>query len=83
MKYLSSGNLYINHSQIDESKIRNYKLEFDLKKALSKITFEHDDINYKRTAFASISDRVIIIKLEVDKRSNYTIIHGSPFFTSY
>ena len=83
MKYLSLGSLYINHNQIDGSKIRNYKRELDLKTALSTVTFEHDGVNYKRTAFASIPDKVIIIKLEADKRSNFTITHGSPFFTTY
>ena len=83
MKYLSLGSLYINHNQIDGSKIRNYRRELDLKTALSTVSFEHDGVNYKRTAFASIPDKVIIIKLEADKRSNFTITHGCPFFTTY
>ena len=83
MKYLSLGSLYITHSQIDGSKTRNYKRELDLKTALSTITFESDGVNYKRTTFASIPDKVIIIKLEAGKRSSFTITHGAPFFTTY
>lgn len=83
MKYLSLGSLYVTHSSIDENKIRNYKRELDLKTALSTVSFECDGVNYKRTTFASIPDKAIIIKLEADKRSSFTISHGAPFFSTY
>ncbi len=66
MKFLTLGSLFITHSDINESQVRNYKSELDLKTALSTVNFEYNGVNYKRTYFASIQDGVIIIRLEAD-----------------
>ena len=83
MKYLSLGSLFLTHSDVDENQIRNYKRELDLKTALSTITFESQGAHYKRTTFASIPDQVIIIRLEVDKRSSFKITFNCPFRSSF
>ena len=82
MKYLSLGSLYFTDSNIDEGQIRNYKRELDLKTALSTISFESKGTNYKRTTFASIPDKVIIMRLEADKKSSFTITYNCPFNSS-
>ena len=82
MKYLSIGSLYFTDSNIDEGQIRNYKRELDLKTALSTVSFESKGTNYKRTTFSSIPDNVIIMRLEADKKSSFTITYNCPFTSS-
>ena len=39
MKFFTLGSLFITHSDINESQVRNYKSELDLKTALSTVNF--------------------------------------------
>lgn len=83
MKYLTLGSLKITDSDINESQVRNYYRELDLKTALSKVTFEYNGVNFKRTSFASIPDGIIIMRLEADKKSNFSIEHSCLLKTTY
>ena len=83
MKYLSIGSLFLTHSEVDENQVRNYKRELDLKTALSNVTFECQGVHYKRTTFASILDQVILMRLEADKKSSFTITYSCPFNATY
>ena len=83
MKYLTLGSLFITDSGINENQVRNYKRELDLKTAISSESFEYMGVNYKRTLFASIPEDAIIIKLEADTKSNFTITHNCIFKTTY
>ncbi|EJL68851.1 glycoside hydrolase family 95 protein [Chryseobacterium populi] len=49
--------------------IENYYRELDIEKALITTTFSSNGIHYKREAFASVPDNVIIIKLSSDKKN--------------
>jgi alpha-L-fucosidase 2 len=83
MKYLSLGSLKMAHTGITANKAVNYERELNLQTALSTVTFEHEGHHYRRTAFASMPDSIIVIRLEADTPSGFKLTHTSPFSTSY
>ena len=82
-KYLTLGSLSLTDDGIDESKVTNYHRELDLQTALSTVSFQHNDIQYKRTAFASIPDQIIAIRLEASKPTSVAISHNCPYTVNY
>ncbi len=48
----------------------NYYRELDIDKAISKTTYQVGDVVYTREAFASLADRVIVMKISVNKAGN-------------
>ena len=83
MKYLTLGSLKMPHAGISTTKVTNYMRELDLQTALSRVSFEQDGHHYQRTAFASMPDSVIIIRLEADTLSTVTLKHSAPYSTAY
>ena len=83
MKYLTLGSLKLTHTGITASKAKNYCRELDLTTALSTVTFDHDGHHYRRTTFASIPDSIIVMRIEADTASSFTLKHSCTFSTSY
>ncbi len=83
MKYLTLGSLKLTHTGITASKAKNYCRELDLTTALSTVTFDHDGHHYRRTTFASIPDSIIVMRIEADTLSSFTLKHSCTFSTSY
>ncbi len=83
MKYLTLGSLKMTHTGIEADKVSNYQRELDLQTALSTVTFEQDGHRYSRTTFASMPDSIIVMRLEADTQSSFTIKHSAPYATSY
>jgi len=63
--YQPLGDLYLDFGQ--NGAISNYKRELDIAKAVVRISYTQNGINYKREIFASNPDRAIIIKITSDK----------------
>ena len=83
MKYLTLGSLKLTHAGITASKAKNYCRELDLTTALSTVTFDHNGHHYRRTTFASIPDSIIVMRIEADTLSSFTLKHSCTFSTSY
>ena len=83
MKYLTLGSLKLTHTGITASKAKNYCRKLDLTTALSTVTFDHDGHHYRRTTFASIPDSIIVMRIEADTASSFTLKHSCTFSTSY
>ena len=83
MKYLTLGSLVLTHSGINTNQVTNYQRELDLQTALSKVSFDQNGHHYTRTVFASIPDNVIVMRIEADTPSSFTISHSAPFSTTY
>ena len=83
MKYLTLGSLKLTHTGITATKAKNYCRELDLTTALSTVTFDHDGHHYRRTTFASIPDSIIVMRIEADTLSSFTLKHSCTFSTSY
>jgi len=82
MKYLHIGSLSILTNGVKDDNYTNYHRELDLDSALSKVSFTVGDANYTRTVFASMTDDVIIVRLESDKDMQLTLQHSCPDFTT-
>ena len=83
MKYLTLGSLKLTHSGIKTAGVKNYERELDLRTALSTVTFDHGGHHYRRTTFASMPDSIIVMRLEADTLSTFTMRHSCTFSTSY
>lgn len=79
------GNLNLHFE--GHEKYSNYRRELDIEKAISKTTYVVDGITYTREAFASFSDRVIVIRLTSSKKAaisftvNYSTQHKKKNFS--
>ncbi|MBP5772206.1 MAG: glycoside hydrolase N-terminal domain-containing protein [Bacteroidaceae bacterium] len=83
MKFLLLGSLKMTHEGISPDAVTNYHRELDLRTALSTVTFEQGGRRYRRSAFASIADGVIVLRLEVSEPSSFTMSHTVPYETKY
>ncbi len=87
MKYLTLGSLKISHMSFSQSNVTDYRRELDLQTALSKVTFKVKDgegfYNCSRTTFASMTDGVIVMRLESEKDMSFMIQHSCTFNTTY
>ena len=83
MKYLTLGSVKMTHTGITASKVTNYRRELDLTTALSTVTFDHEGHHYSRTVFASMPDSIIVVRIEGDTLSSFTLKHSAPYNTSY
>ncbi len=83
MKYLTLGSLKMTHSGITESNVTNYYRELDLTTALSSVRFDHNGHHYSRTTFASMPDSIIVMRLEADTLSSFSIEHTVPYTVTY
>ena len=75
MKYLTLGSLKLTHSGIKTAGVKNYERELDLRTALSTVTFDYGGHHYRRTTFASMPDSIIVMRLEADTLSTFTMRH--------
>ena len=80
-KYLHLGSLRMTHDNITDAEVTNYRRELDLQKALSTVSFEHHGHHYRRTAFATMPDSIIVVRLEADTLSSFTLRHIISDFT--
>lgn len=83
MRYLTLGSLTIKQMGLSNDNVTDYSRELDLTTALSKVTFKANGNNYSKTTFASMADGIIVMRIEADKATNFTIQHSCTFSTKY
>lgn len=83
MRYLTLGSLTIKQMGLSKNNVTDYYRELDLTTALSKVTFKANGNNYSKTTFASMADGIIVMRIEADKATNFTIQHSCTFSTKY
>jgi alpha-L-fucosidase 2 len=69
--YQAFGDIFI-HLGHDFSQVTHYRQELDIDRAVHQVTYEYNGVRYKRMAFASHPDGVIVIHLTADKPAAYT-----------
>ena len=82
-KYLTLGSVKINMIGLGQSEVKDYHRELDLHTAVSRVSFKIDGHTYKRTAFASMTDGVIVMRIESDAPMKFLIKHECDFATTY
>ena len=82
MRYLSLGSLFLDFDGIGETE--NYRRQLDLTKAVATTTFSSGGVNYTRTAFTSLPDKVMAVKITADKKGaiNFTTRYENVFPTN-
>jgi len=52
--------------------VRNYRRELDIGRAVHTVTYTSDGVTYRREAFASFPDQVMVFRFVADKPAGYT-----------
>ncbi len=78
MGYLTLGSLFIDMSDIQD--VSNYYRDLNISNATATTRFAANGANFTRTAFASLTDNVIVVRIESDQRKelNFDISHNCP-----
>ena len=78
MGYLTLGSLFIDMSDIQD--VSNYYRDLNISNATATTGFAANGANITRTAFASLTDNVIVVRIESDQRKglNFDISHNCP-----
>lgn len=78
MRYLTLGSLFLNFPGHDSP--TEYYRDLNLENATSTTRYEIDGVKFVRTTFASLTDDVIIVRIQVDKAKalNFSISYGGP-----
>ena len=78
MKYLTLGSLKLNFGHDNAT---NYTRDLDLSNAVSTTSYTHNGVRYTRTAFASIPDGIIVVKIKASKKGalSFDMSHTCQF----
>lgn len=81
MRYLSLGSLFMDFEGVGEAE--NYRRQLDLTKAVATTTFTSGGVTYTRTAFTSLPDKVMVVRITADKKGaiNFTTRYENVFET--
>ena len=67
-RYLPMGDIFLNFPFPEEEQPEDYIRSLDLRNALSNVSFEMDDVTYKRETFISHPDQVLVVKLSASEK---------------
>lgn len=78
MRYLTLGSLFLNFP--DHETPSGYYRDLNLENATSTTRYEIDGVKFVRTTFASLTDDVIIMRIQADKAKalNFSVSYGGP-----
>ncbi|MGN1263376.1 MAG: glycoside hydrolase N-terminal domain-containing protein, partial [Prevotella sp.] len=65
MRFLTLGNVFINFD--GHNKTTAYHRELNIGNAIATTTYKSNGVRYKRTTFASMPDKVVVMRIEADK----------------
>ncbi|SMP43849.1 alpha-L-fucosidase 2 [Neorhodopirellula lusitana] len=60
------GDVYIDSGH-DFARVSHYRRELDIDRAIHQVSYQHEGVQYRRTAFASHPDGVIVVHLTADQ----------------
>ncbi len=79
MRYLTLGSLKISNIRSIEKNATDYHREIDLERGISTVSFTAGGHKYTRTAFASLSDSIIVVHLSCDTTMNLKLNYECTF----
>ena len=62
------ANLYISVPGMDESKVKGYVRDLDMRTALATVNYDYKGVHYTREYFNSYPDNVLVVRLTADKK---------------
>jgi len=80
MRFLSLGNLRLHFPDMPEE-VEDYCRDLDLTRAVAGVSFTANGVRYTRSAFASLKDRVVVIRMDADKKGalSFTLTQDCKF----
>ena len=80
--YQPFGDLHLHFA--GQGEVANYRRELDLNSAIARVSYSVGDVNFKREAFASYPDNVIVLRITADKpgQINFSLRMDSPHTNS-
>ena len=77
MRFLPLGNIRIRSGH---NRVSDYRRELNISDAIATTCYQCDGVEYKRTVFASLPDKVIVVHLEADKKGmlSFDVTFDSP-----
>ncbi|MCQ2186843.1 MAG: glycoside hydrolase family 95 protein [Bacteroidales bacterium] len=75
MRYLDAGSVFIDFDGIGEE--QNFRRSLDLRSAVAQSSFTADGVEYSREVFASLPEKVVVMKLGSSKPSDFKISFAS------
>ena len=72
--YSTLGDLYVRSA--DDGKVSGYRRELNLETGIATVTYTAGDVQFRREAFASAPDRVIVLHLNASKPAALTFSVG-------
>lgn len=70
MKFQPVGDLNIDFGHMDAT---DYNRELDIEKAVQTTTYTSNGVRYKRESFASLTDRVIVVRISADRPGSVSL----------
>ena len=74
MRFLNAGSLYIDFEGIGEAE--NYHRQLDLTDAVNTTSFTSNGVQYLRTAFASIPDKIVVVRLTESEKTSFSLSYS-------
>ena len=81
MRFLPLGSMKLNFQGMQE--VSNYKRQLDLSNAIATTKFTANGVTYQRTAFASLTDHVIVVRIVASQKGSlrFNVNFDSPLET--
>ena len=81
MRFLPLGSMKLNFQGMQE--VSNYKRQLDLSNAITTTKFTANGVTYQRTAFASLTDHVIVVRIVASQKGalRFNVNFDSPLET--
>ena len=81
MRFLPLGSMKLNFQGMQE--VSNYKRQLDLSNAIATTKFTANGVTYQRTAFASLTDHVIVVRIVASQKGalRFNVNFDSPLET--
>ena len=74
MRFLNAGSLYIDFEGVGEAE--NYHRQLDLTNAVNTTSFTSNGVNYTRTAFASMPEKVVVVRMTQDQKGSFSLSYS-------
>ena len=80
MRFLTLGSLRMHFENMPE-KVDDYVRDLDLTRAVANVSFTANGVRYTRSAFASMRDRAVVIRLDASKKGalSFTLTQDCKF----
>ena len=83
MKYLTLGSMFVDFD--DKSPVTDYRRDLDLNTATTNVTYRKGGVDYRQTAFASMADNAVIVRIETGRQKAlaFTLRHQCQLKTRH